>query len=222
MFLEAQKLYDTQFYGYVNSDILFDKGFTDTLHGLIRLKKNLTNILIVGRRKNWHISWQQNVTELEEIGEYAKSAQLYMAYAEEYFISTHNGYPWNTIPDFVVGRAAYDNWLVATALKRRIPVVDAALTITALHQTDAKGDKEGLSNTVEKFINQELADDGFPYSLGHVICAPFYTNKSNGSIIIQERVFNGDECNGQQVQHMRNPFYISNKFLWRRNIFTND
>ena len=209
MFLEAQELYDTQFYGYVNSDLLFDRGFTDTLHSLIRLKKKLTNILIVGRRKNWHINWQQNVTELEEIGEYAKSANLFRDYAMDYFISTHNGFPWSFVPDFVVGRPAYDTWLMATAIKLRIPVVDATLTITALHQTDAKGVREGFSNNLETSINEQFIGNEFPYNLGRTTCAPFYTSKSNGSIIVQERISNGKECNGHYAPYVTSPFHIS-------------
>ena len=148
MFLEAQQLFDTSFYGYVNSDILFNKGLTDTIHGLLRLKKNLTNLLVVGQRRNWKIKWQQNVTELEEIGEAAKSSPMFWACAEDYFISTHNGYPWSSIPDFVVGRNGYDNWMVVTAIKSRIPVVDITKTVTALHQTDARGIMEGSKKKV--------------------------------------------------------------------------
>lgn len=43
---------------------------------------------------------------------------LFTTNAQDYFISTKNGYPWDTIPDFVVGRVGYDNWLVVTALTK--------------------------------------------------------------------------------------------------------
>ena len=209
MFLEAQQLFDTQFYGYANSDILFDRNLTDTIHSLIRLKKKLTNILIVGRRKNWKIKWQQNITELEEIGHYAKSLTLFWTCAEDYFISTHNGYPWSTIPDFVVGRPAYDNWLVITALTRRIPVVDATLTITALHQTDAKGIMEGAKARVETDLNRQLAGRNFSYALAYTTCAHFLTSTNNGSIVMKERKVNGNKCNGQKIPHVRSPFHLS-------------
>ena len=102
MFLEAQRLFNTTFYAYANGDILFDRSFTDTIHGLMKMKKKLTNIFVVGRRKNWPIKWQQKVTQLKEIGEYAKSSPLFIGYAQDYFISTRNGYPWSSIPNFVV------------------------------------------------------------------------------------------------------------------------
>ena len=208
MFLEAQRLFDTPFYGYANGDILFDRGLPDTIHGLIRLKKNLTNVLVVGQRKNWNIKWQQNVTALEEIGQYAKSARLFMACAQDYFISTRNGYPWSTIPDFVVGRVAYDNWLVVTALTRKIPLVDATRTLTALHQTDAKGVLEGSKATIEKKINKQLAGSKFSYNLGYTFCAHFLTSRNNGSVIITEGKTNGRKCNNQNVPHVSSPFHL--------------
>ncbi len=30
----------------------------------------------------------------------------------EYFISTSSGYSWEDIPELVIGRSVYDNWLV--------------------------------------------------------------------------------------------------------------
>ena len=208
MFLEAQQLFDTPFYGYANGDILFDKSLPDTIHGLIRLKKNLTNILVVGQRKNWKIKWQQSVTGLEEVGEYAESAGLFKASAQDYFISTRNGYPWSTIPDFVVGRTGYDNWLVVTALTKQIPLVDATRTIMALHQTDAKGVTEGANATVDKTVNKQLAGGNFSYILGKTFCAHFVTSKDNGVITIKEGK-NGKTCKNQTVPHIRSPFQLS-------------
>ncbi len=36
--------------------------------------------------------------------------------AVEYFISAKDSYPWAEIPKVLVGRRAYDNWLVRTSL----------------------------------------------------------------------------------------------------------
>ena len=220
MFLEVQQLFDTPFYGYANADILFDRRLTDTIHGLIRLKKNLTNLLVVGRRRNWQVKWQQNVTGLEEIGKNAKFAPLFLPSALDYFISTRDGYPWSNIPDFVVGRVKYDIWIMVTALKWGIPMVDATMTITALHQTDANGNKEGSKATVENTLNTLLAGN-MRDSLGFTYCIPFQTNRISGSIIIQERANrNGNRCHGERMPHVTSPFYlawsISNFFTWWR------
>ena len=129
---------------HISRSTTIDRNLTDTIYELIRRKKIFNNMLVIGRRRNWKIKWQQHVSKLEEIGHYAKSAKLSMPFSHDYFISTRNGYPWSTIPDFVVGRNAYDNWLVTTALTKKIPLVDATETITALHQSDSQGDREGV------------------------------------------------------------------------------
>ena len=219
MFLEAQKLFHTRFYGYANGDILFDRGLPDTIHGLMRLNKSLSEVLIVGQRRNWNIKWQQHVSDIKEIGEYAQSAPLFMACAQDYFISTRNGYPWSTIPDFVVGRVGYDNWLLIKALTKQIPLVDATITVTALHQTDTKGIYEGSTATVEKWLNVQLAGASENNSsnglhLGYTYCAHFHTIRYHGSIIIREGRSNGKICNNHTVPHVLSPFHLSNDFGW--------
>ena len=213
MFLEAQRLFNTTFYAYANGDILFDRNLTDTLHELKRLQKNVTNILVVGRRLNWKIQWQQNVSKLEEIGRYAKSAKLFTPYAQDYFISSRNGYPWSTIPDFVVGRINYDNWLVVTAMKKKIPLVDATKTITALHQTDFRGNREGFEAPTEKYFNVNLAGRNFPFHAGYTSCAHFSTGRYNGLFAIEETKFNGNKCVDVTIPYIRNPFHWSNGLL---------
>ncbi|KAK3599737.1 hypothetical protein CHS0354_037210, partial [Potamilus streckersoni] len=59
---------------------------------------------------------------------------LFAAYAEDYFI-TSTSYPWKDIPDIVIGRRAYDNWLVLNARTMMHRVLDATETILAVHQT---------------------------------------------------------------------------------------
>ena len=210
MFLEAQRLFNTTFYAYANSDILFDRNLTDTLHELIRLNKNLTRILIVGRRRNWKIKWQQCISKLEEIGHYAKSAKLFKTHAKDYFISTRNGYPWTSIPDFVVGRIAYDSWLLVTALRKKIPLVDATETITALHQTDSRGGEfEGFKALTERNLNLNLAGNNFPFIAGRTSCAHFSTGRYNGLFTIKETIRNGKRCRNMAIPYVRSPFYAS-------------
>ena len=50
------------------------------------------------------------------------SGKLFANDAEDYFIYSRGGEDWSHIPDFVVGRRAYDNWLVDHAYHD--PLVD--------------------------------------------------------------------------------------------------
>ena len=39
------------------------------------------------------------------------------------------------MPEVVIGRVAYDNWLVLNAIKSKQVVVDVSKTVLAVHQT---------------------------------------------------------------------------------------
>jgi len=97
--------------------------------------------------------------------------------AQDYFITKRSGFPWSTIPDFVVGRAGVDNWLLVTALARRAAVVDASRTITARHQvrSDYNPSAHFTQPTGDATVNYALAGRSFDYSLGLTDCAPLET-----------------------------------------------
>lgn len=48
---------------------------------------------------------------------------------------------WKKIPDFVIGRVAYDNWLVDYAYHDGLDRVDITKTAHAVHQTGVDGNK---------------------------------------------------------------------------------
>ena len=61
--------------------------------------------------------------------------------AQDFFIVTRNGFPWDSIPDFIIGRPAYDNWLVDYVYHNGIDGVDVTKTVHAIHQTGTDGNK---------------------------------------------------------------------------------
>ena len=207
MFLKAQDEFDTPFYCYANGDILFDRNLTDTVRFLQSSAYGgyIDKLLVVGRRRNWSIDKGLILRDLSQVGHYAKNSSLFIPDAQDYFLTTRNGYPWTTIPDFVVGRVRYDNWLVATALIEKIPVVDATETVTALHQTGGDGNSASWDAKFETYINDELAGE-FDFSLGHVTCGHFATQLKNGKITIMERKLNGRTCNERNVAYVKSPF----------------
>ena len=97
--------------------------------------------------------------------------------AQDYFITKRAGFPWATVPDFVVGRAGVDNWLLVTALSRRAAVIDASRTVTARHQVRPGYDPAAhfTQPTGDSTINYALAGRAFDYSLGLTDCAPLET-----------------------------------------------
>ncbi len=63
--------------------------------------------------------------------------------AQDYFIVRRGTFPWSTIPAFVVGRPAYDNWLLDYAEHHDFDTVDVSKTVHAIHQTGTDGNKAG-------------------------------------------------------------------------------
>ena len=143
MFLKAREKYTTPFYCYTNGDILFDDGLIKTLKVLKPVTSKMKQVLIVGRRTNYKVSPGQVIDSFDDIKASSKKGQLFGTNAQDYFISTSRGYPWETIPDFVVGRVGYDNWLVVTAIVKKMVVIDTTKTVIALHQTGTDGNFAG-------------------------------------------------------------------------------
>ena len=161
MYIDAMKTYKSTFYAYSNGDILFTGALVDTLIGcaynlsdsmdarylLDALEYEMSlyaqqSTMIVGQRTN-----VANVTKSESstwtrITSVAKKGELFSDNAEDYFITTRS-YPWNDAAEVVIGRRAYDNWLVYNALKQKHIFIDGTSTIPAVHQTTAVGNFEG-------------------------------------------------------------------------------
>ena len=165
--------YQTPFVGYANADILFDGELLRTLLGVLGTYDDLDKrmILITGRRRNVNVHLLPDATCLACIRKIALGAQLYQTDAEDYFIFSRAGFPWNDVPEFVVGSPGYDNWLVAKALQWGVTVVDASRTINAVHQIGAEGVKSGWDFNLNPFVNLRLVSSNFRYEMGKTSCA---------------------------------------------------
>ena len=177
MFLHAQEINDTtSFYGYANGDILFSNNLVATLKALRTDNATFNQLLVVGRRTNYNFKENEEIYNLDPVYRYATAGKLFTTDAQDFFISTHSGFPWDSIPDFVVGRVGYDNWLVATAVNRNYSVVDVTATVTALHQTGVDGNHAGHRKRKgdDMSVNHRLAGR-FDYSNGVTTCANLMT-----------------------------------------------
>jgi len=196
MFQHALSFANTPFIGYANADILFDRSLISTLRHLHQ-KLDVANqmMLIVGRRRNVAINKidlgsGDNLTHISSL-DYVK---FFHGRAQDYFIVSRRGLPWQEIPDFVVGRNGYDNWLVARAQDWNITLVDASKTILALHQCGKDGYLSG-SRTVPKetrALNIMLAGK-FNYGRGTTSRTSLYTKGECSSA--WRRLRNSKYCN---------------------------
>ena len=179
MFQDVLAVSSTPFVGYANADILFDRSLIATLRYLKdRLDVVNQMILVVGRRRNVDVEKHDlgSGSNFTMIGR-MDSVKLSHGYAQDYFIVSRRGLPWEEIPDFVVGRNGYDNWLVVMAQRWNITLIDASRTVLALHQCGIDGYRSGTRtvNKTSRNWNIELVK-GFNYVLGSTEFAPLFTN----------------------------------------------
>lgn len=118
---------------YVNSDIIPMSNF---MSSIATVNARLTRYLMIGRR--WDVDIEREVDfesdswaeELERLR--IESGILRAENAIDYFVFPRGMY--SDIPRFAIGRLAWDNWLVWKARSSHIPVVEATLAATILHQ----------------------------------------------------------------------------------------
>ena len=119
---------------FINSDILLTETFINSIQ---IVKDRFFNFLLVGHR------WDLKVENLINFDE-ATSKALFWKNSEinskknspaaiDYFAFRRKSL--KKIPDFVVGRPGYDNWLLWYARRHFIPVVDISEEFKAIHQS---------------------------------------------------------------------------------------
>lgn len=117
---------------FVNSDIILGEDFTQAVKQI-----NWNQFLLVGQRsnikleKNYQLEDINDVTSLQKLAK--KTAQHSGYVGSDYFCYTSSS-GFNSIPPLLVGRAAWDNWMMYRARELNIPLIDASDFITAVHQ----------------------------------------------------------------------------------------
>lgn len=221
MYEDALSVMDTPYYAYANADILFDNSLVDTLSSLYEsniidenfkwtaregsVKPNATTaqldkrpatggLLLIGRRTN------VNITDIHRsplsLKDTAKAyGSLFVTNAQDYFITTKNGLPWSLIPELVIGRVGYDNWLVAETLDWKITTIDMSSVLLAIHQTGSDGNLAGWSTEDETLCLNRVMVSPFDYRPGHTKCCRWVAERDvTGTIRIFRRRNISKDC----------------------------
>lgn len=117
---------------YANFDIILMPEFTDAV---ARAQRALGDCMVVSRRWNLDVaepldfgpSWRDRLRERA-----SHHAELFTSYGIDVFAFPRSLI--TEIPPFSVGRPYWDNWMIAEARRRGIPVVDATLPYGVIHQ----------------------------------------------------------------------------------------
>jgi hypothetical protein len=148
---------------YINSDIVLMQDFMEA----VRRVEGLKRFLLVSRR--WDLD-QETPIDFSDPGwegslrESIRSrGVLHSERGIDFFVFPPGLYP--GMPPFALGRAAFDNWLVFEARRRRARVVDATEVVTIVHQnhdySHHPDGKAGVFRGEEARHNLELAGGYF-------------------------------------------------------------
>ncbi len=181
MFNVTSQKYPSPFIGFANADNLFGNSLIETLTGLSKCCWDLLHgrmSLLVGRRRGVNASEISEDPSGEYVDQIASRFRRHGTYAQDYFIFGGGGsFRWEDVPDFVVGRAGYDNWFVVMAQRWNVSLVDCSETISNLHQQGKDGKRSGwtLNKGSSKFMNYRAAGKHFSYRGGVTKCS-FYSS----------------------------------------------
>ncbi|MBE0410245.1 MAG: hypothetical protein IBX69_10995 [Anaerolineales bacterium] len=117
---------------YANADMILLSDFLPAVQQVAGLHKDF---LVVGRRWNLDITepitfndhWERKLRE-----EIQAKGKLYTPYGIDYFVFPRHLY--TQVPDFAIGRPAWDNWMVHHATDQGWLVLEATESITVVHQ----------------------------------------------------------------------------------------
>lgn len=133
MFRLSQKLSSDPLLCYVNADIMLSNQFIEALRVVSAAR---TQFVMTGRRTSVDMESPWNFDQVgweSVLHNYAATeGKLDPFVMMDYFAFPRGVF--TDVPPFVVGRARWDNWIIYSARRRGIPVVEATHDVLAIHQ----------------------------------------------------------------------------------------
>ena len=132
LFQMAREQNDSPLLAYVNADILLLPDFVDQARRVMGLAKQF---LLVGQRWDLDVreeleftpGWQERLRE-----DCKNRGRLHKPMGSDYFIYPRSCF--THIPEFAIGRAGWDNWMIYEARQRGWKTIDATQSIQIIHQ----------------------------------------------------------------------------------------
>lgn len=132
IFALAREISTSPMLAYVNADILLLPNFLATACRMMELTEKF---LLVGQR--WDLEVREAIDFsgdwVQWINQQIKTkGKFHPPAGSDYFIFPRSCF--EQIPDFAIGRAGWDNWMIYQARRQGWQVVDATESITIIHQ----------------------------------------------------------------------------------------
>lgn len=105
---------------------------------------------------------------------------------------------WSQLADVVIGRPAYDNYLVAMAIRHGVNVIDATNTVLALHISEPGKMFYGRLNNDAKYNKEAIGK--FKYSDGYASAAGLNTVEDflGNVFVVKRRKINNKSKKSEQ------------------------
>ncbi|WP_413166728.1 glycosyltransferase family A protein [Capilliphycus salinus ALCB114379] len=173
IFAQVHQIATHPILAYVNADIILLNDFLPTVQ---QVGSKEPKFLILGRRWNLDINHSINFTTSEVEKQLRDRLQQTAIFggigALDYFVFPKPLF--SKLPEFAVGRAGWDNWMVGEALKQNYPVINASRVITAVHQNHdyrhLKGQRQEAFHGGEAQQNKALSRGTFAGNSADATC----------------------------------------------------
>lgn len=128
----ARQVSQSPLLAYVNADVLLLPHFVEAA---LQVASQLESFLIIGQRWDLDVrslldfsaGWEQRLqSDLRQRG------RLHLPAGSDYFIFPRALF--DEMPEFAIGRAGWDNWMIFHARQQGWPVVDGTPSIQVIHQ----------------------------------------------------------------------------------------
>ncbi len=131
LFLRAQGLASHDLLCYINADIVINR----TLVGAAtEAARRFERFMLVGLRWDLEIAEPLKFEEGWPVWlelEAKSNGTFHRTTGADYFVFTRGLY--QHIPPFIVGRSAWDNWLIMDVVRRGVPLIDATKAVFVVH-----------------------------------------------------------------------------------------
>jgi hypothetical protein len=116
----------------INADMIVTR---DLVEAALKVTGHLDKFVVLGRR--WDVDIEAEIDFSEDWESQLRwrveqTGSLHGPAGSDFFVFPRSCYP--TIPDFAVGRAGWDNWMIYKARQEGWPVIDCTLSVMIVHQ----------------------------------------------------------------------------------------
>ncbi len=132
IFSAARQVSTSPLLAYVNADILLTPQFVCTAS---QVYCQFKQFIIVGQRYDLELQQLLDFSagwDMRLLANVQARGRLHPPAGSDYFIFPRSCF--TDLPNFAIGRAGWDNWMIYHARKQHLPVVDASPSIPVIHQ----------------------------------------------------------------------------------------